>query len=91
MASIVTSNVVVGRAGDCWETRGTWTGGIGDSAGTIKVPGSQVFRVDLNPNLASGGPSMPVAWSSSGTLPVTVTVGPYNLSVTGGTFSILSR
>lgn len=89
--AFATSNVVCGRSGDAWETRGSWTGGIGDAAGTIKVPGAQVLRVDINPNLSSGGPNMPVAFSFSGSLPVTVTLGPINEVVTAGTFCILSK
>lgn len=86
-----TSNVVVGRDGDTWCTRGQWTGNIGDAPGTIKVPGALLLDCAFNPNLASGGPSGPIAFSGTGTLPITVTVGPYNVNVTAGTFVIKSK
>lgn len=81
-----TSNVQRGSCGDMRVTRGAFTAGTADAAGTINLEGSQLFGLIVESQDASGsyGP-MPCRHSVSGTNPMVVTV--YNLGpVTSGRF-----
>lgn len=89
--AFATSQQELGRNGDCYETRGKWTATSGDSAGTLTVPGARVFRASFMNNLSSGGPANDpnVSWTSSGGV-ITLTISPF-VTVTNGSYSILSK
>lgn len=85
------SQIRVEPIGSAWLTSGKWTGAVGDTTGTVKVPGALVLGAQFSHNLASGGPVQVVPWSyTAGTNPSTVTI--HNGStVTAGQFFIISR
>lgn len=84
--AFATSNVNRDNAGSLNVVRGSWTGTVGDAAGTVEGRGYCVDAVFQDNNSASPGQNIPVRISnSSGTWTVTV---PYEATVTAGTFSI---
>lgn len=89
--AFATSNVRVESLGHSWLTTGTWTGAVGDAAGTLTVPGQQVLSGKFDTNLSSGGPTAPVAWSFSASNGVSTVSVYYHQTVTDGKFAIISR
>lgn len=90
--AFATTNVRVAPGPDqSYVTTGSWTGEVGNAAGTIKVPGARLLKAVFWPNLASGGPSEVIYGTGSGVLPITVTVAEHKNTVTAGTFEITSQ
>lgn len=87
--AFATSNLVRESGGSSAVLRGTWTGTVGDSNGTVTGSG-YAFSADFRPN-TSTGPSDALQTrisNSGGTWTVTV---PYQETVTAGTFKIEFR
>lgn len=84
--AFATSNIVRESNGSQAVMRGTWTGTVGDSAGTVTGKGYALSaRFDDN-NSTTPGTVIPTRISnSSGDWTVTV---PYSQTVTAGTFKI---
>lgn len=84
--AFATANVVRDNAGSTSIMRGTWTGTVGDSAGTVTGNGNVLSADFYDNNSTTPGQAIPVRMSnSSGTWTVTV---PYQSTVTAGTFRI---
>ena len=89
--AFATSQVVVAATGGMHRTTGKWTANANDAAGTIKVPGMLVRQAKFLSNLTTGGPAQDphVSWAASaGTSTVTVNLFP--VTVSSGSFEILS-
>ena len=84
--AFATANVVRDNGGSNNILRGSWTGSVGDSAGTVTGRG-RALSADFSPHLTAGPDNkIPTQISkSSGVWTVTV---PYNQAVTAGTFEI---
>lgn len=84
--AFATANIVREGSGSSAVMRGTWTGTVGDSAGTITGKG---YALDAeffdNSSTTPGQRLIPRISNSSGDWTVTI---PYSQTVTAGTFKI---
>ena len=84
--AFATSNVVRDGGGSFAVMRGSWTGTVGDSAGTVTGNGNVISADFWDNNSVTPGQVIPVRMSTtSGVWTVTV---PYGQTVTSGTFRI---
>lgn len=84
--AFATANVVRDNAGSTAVMRGTWTGTVGDSAGTVTGSGYALSADFMDNSSTTPGQEILARISnSSGTWTVTV---PYSQTVTAGTFRI---
>lgn len=84
--AFATSSIVRETSGSVAVMRGTWTGTVGDSAGTVTGSGYALSaEFDDHNSTTPGQAILPRISNSSGTWTVTV---PYSQTVTAGTFKI---
>ena len=81
------TNPSAGTTGNRRTVTGTWTGAIGDAAGSYDIGSPNVISADFDPNLGTGTPEKPlVSRSVSGNI---TTLSIYNKqTVTDGKFRV---
>ena len=89
MAFAIANTRVYGLGGGLRRVAGTWSGAVGDAAGTMSVMGSRVLSAEFRRNdsgsYADKVPVLDVAGAASGTRDLTIY---NNADVTSGAFCI---
>ncbi len=85
--AFATTNLSAGVSGNHRTVSGSWSGVVGDAAGSIAIGSANVISYDFDPNLTTGPTEKPICSASTSGNTTTLTV--YNhQTVTSGKFRI---
>ena len=88
--AFATTNVKKSIFGNMKVLVGNWSGAAGDAPGTIQVEGGQVYLANFDPQVSSGPTQLRVTTAPSGTTGVVTVSVANNMTVTAGTFIVIS-